>query len=213
MSKIKCVIVPVDSAALAHKPDLIVNGRAVNLEYGVEQELDKGVVEAAEQTDRFVVRRIDKNSSPAEDSGEGDGAAAQPGGSAAGGADTVQNEDAPDRTTTDIQPAEGVEPAADTADDAAETVQNDDAPDGSTTDIDPDKGGVPAEDFDAGAVVKGKLSGDDGVEARIAKVESVDHLDAILKAEDAANDGKDGRQGVKDAVEARRAELTQATEG
>lgn len=207
MSKIKCVIVPVDSAALAHKPDLIVNGRAVNLEYGVEQELDKGVVEAAEQTDRFVVRRIDKNSSPAEDSGEGDGAAAQPGGSAAGGADTVQNEDAPDRTTTDIQPAEGVEPAADTADDAAETVQNDDAPDASTTDI------APASDFDAAAVVKGKLSGDDGVEARIAKIESVEQLDAILKAEDAANDGKDGRQGVKAAVEARRAELTQATEG
>lgn len=207
MSKIKCVIVPVDGGALAHKPNLIVNGKPVSLEYGVEQELDKGVVEAAEQTDRFVVRRIDKNSSPAEDSGEGDGAAAQPGGSAAGGADTVQNEDAPDRTTTDIQPAEGVEPAADTADDAAETVQNDDAPDASTTDI------APASDFDAAAVVKGKLSGDDGVEARIAKVDNIEHLDAILKAEDAANDGKDGRQGVKDAVEARRAEITQAKEG
>lgn len=207
MSKIKCVITPVDGTALAHKPDLIVNGKSVSLEYGVEQELEKGVVEAAEQSDRFIVRRIDKTSSPAEHSGEGDGAAAQPGGSAAGGADTVQNEDAPDRTTTDIEPAEGVEPATDTADDTAETVQNDDAPDASTTDIDP------ASDFDAAAVVKGKLSGDDGVEARIAKIESVDHLDAILKAEDAANDGKDGRQGVKDAVEARRAELTQAKEG
>lgn len=102
--KITCKIERANLGGLESKPDLIVNGQKIDLPIGKTVELEQGIVEAAEASDTFIVTR-----SPAEDSGEGDGAAAQPGGLDAGGADTAQNDDAPDRTTTEITPAEGDE--------------------------------------------------------------------------------------------------------
>lgn len=207
MKKIKCIIRRVDNATLAHKPDLIVNGQSIRIEDGQEVEVAEGIVEAAEASDRFTVERIDDTNSPAEDSGDGDGAAAQPGGSAAGGANSAQKSDAPDRSTTDIVEAEGNEPTGDAA--GAEPKPAEDVTEEDLTRLQATHGDAEdaKSDFDAASVIKGNLSGKDGVEARIGKLETEEQLDAVLKAEDAANDGKDGRAGVKNAVEARRAEL------
>lgn len=189
--KISCTIVPVDAGGpYETKPSLIINGRKVNIEYGKPLTLDESVVEAAEATDRFIVKRHNADSSPAEDSGDGDGAAAQPGGLDAGGADTEQDVEVLGSVVGEHEQAGDVEQVGtvvgETGEPEAEGAEQVGSVIGETA-------------FDAAAVLEGPLK---DVEPRIAKLETLEQVEAVRKAA-----GPKARKGTLAALKAREADL------
>lgn len=189
--KIQVKITHRDKAELAGKPALIVNGKSYEYELDKEIELDEPAVLAAEASDALDVTRLsDKD-------GEGVGAAAP------GEVPSVDNLESnkPDSTMMEVED-KGTSPVATATDGPAPNTETGGQGDSETSSDD----GSDSDSFDANTVIDGNLSGKDGVEARIAKIDSEQQLDAVLKAEKDA----DGRQGVTDAVEKRRAQIKES---
>lgn len=171
-----------NAGPLAGIPPVTINGKSVEYSLGAAIELTDEEAEAISHSDVLNVVPAGNESS------QGDGAAAQTGGDA-GGTDSPQTADAPDRSTTDIAPGdidagEG-EGEGDDADSGEKSYAND---------------AGDADAFDGDSVRKGKL---DEVEPRIAKLSTAEQIAAVRKAEKDA----DGRKGVADMLDAREAAL------
>lgn len=167
------IAMAVGLTGMVGKPPLTANGKSYEYELDTEIELPEAAVSAAMDSDQFVVTLVDDDDSPAE--GESDGTTDAGGGDATGGADSAQDGDAPDRSTTDVTPAQG---------------SGQDETSGSN--------GKPAgdDDFDPEEAIKGNVP---DVEKRIEGM-TAEQVKAVRAAEE---DREVPRKGVKDALDAR----------